>query len=156
MRKNKIVNSLTLLLYILISGSCHNSDRKKHREGQAPGFRKGEFGYDFQFLKKHDEELVVLKDGKAQLIVSPKYQAKVFTSTGQGERGLSFGWINYKAFDNKEDAHMNAYGGENRLWLGPEGGKFSLFFKPRRKMIFENWKTPPAIDTESWSVKSKD
>ena len=27
---------------------------------------------------------------------------------------------------------MNAYGGENRLWLGPEGGKYSLFFKLRQ------------------------
>ena len=50
---------------------------------------------------------------------------------------------------------MNAYGGENRFWLGPEGGKFSLYFKPDAKMEYENWKTPPAIDTESWNVISK-
>jgi hypothetical protein len=47
---------------------------------------------------------------------------------------------------------MNAYGGENRLWLGPEGGRFSLFFPPGAKMEFANWKTPAAFDTEPWTV----
>ena len=48
--------------------------------------------------------------------------------------------------------HMNAYGGENRLWLGPEGGRFSLFFPKGAKMEFANWKTPAAFDREPWRV----
>jgi hypothetical protein len=40
------------------------------------------------------------------------------------------------------------------LWLGPEGGKFSLFFKPGTAMDFKNWQTPPAIDTEPWRTVS--
>ena len=51
---------------------------------------------------------------------------------------------------------MNAYGGENRLWLGPEGGKFSLFFKPGTKMVFDNWKTPAPFDKEDWTVDAMD
>src|ERR1700688_4156598 len=112
-----------LLLYSFISASCNSPEMKKQGDKQTFPFRQGEFGYDLQFLKSHDQGIVVLKDGEAQLIVSPKYQAKVFTSTARGERGLSFGWINYKVFGNKVDAHMNAYGGENRIWLGREGGK---------------------------------
>jgi hypothetical protein len=73
----------------------------------------------------------------------PKYQAKVFTST-PGD-GSSFGWINYKAFDAEPDPHMNAYGGENRIWLGPEGGPFSLFFARGFEMSFANWKIPGRI-----------
>lgn len=116
----------------------------------------GEFAYDLQFLKKQDSSLVVLKKGEAQVVVSPRYQSKVFTSTAAGDRGISFGWINYKAFDKKPDVHMNAFGGENRIWLGPEGGKYSLFFPPGSKMVFDNWKTPAPVDTESWDVKSQD
>ena len=152
----KKIFSLFLFLYLLISFSCYQPVPDKKGDEQASVFREGDFGYDLQFLKKQDDELVVLKDGESQLIVSPKYQAKVFTSTAQGEQGMSFGWINYKAFGIKVDAHMNAYGGENRLWLGPEGGKFSLFFPPESKMIFDNWKTPAAFDTESWILKTKD
>ncbi|HEX3768240.1 MAG TPA: DUF6786 family protein, partial [Puia sp.] len=108
-----------------------------------------------QFLKKQDSSLIVLSNGNSRVLVSPKFQAKVFTSTADGEKGISFGWINYKAF-SKVDAHMNAYGGENRIWLGPEGGKFSLFFKPGTKMIFDNWKTPAPFDTENWEVNGAD
>jgi hypothetical protein len=115
-------------------------------------FQPGSFGYDLQFLQQHDSGLVLLQSGDARILVSPKYQAKVFTSTAAGDDGPSFGWIHYKAFDGPVDLHMNAYGGENRLWLGPEGGKFSLFFPPGAKMEFTNWKTPAAFDTEPWTV----
>lgn len=118
---------------------------------------KGSFGYDLNFLRKHDDELTVLRadDSTAQVLVSAKYQGKVFTSTADGPSGRSFGWINYKAFDGPPDAHMNAYGGENRLWLGPEGAQYSLFFKPGARMEFANWRTPAAFDTEAWKVVSK-
>src|SRR5690348_11491840 len=107
------------------------------------------FGDDLHFLSQHDD-VIVLKgdDPDARVIASAAYQAKVFTSTCGGDDGPSFGWINYKAFAGERDRHMNAYGGENRFWLGPEGGRYSLFFKPGEEMVFDNWRTPPAIDTE--------
>ena len=89
----------------------------------TPDYAKGSFGYDLNFIRKEDSTAVVLKTGDAEIIISPKYQAKVFTSTAEGDNGKSFGWINYKAFESPLDPHMNAYGGENRLWLGPEGNK---------------------------------
>jgi hypothetical protein len=116
---------------------------------------RGSFGYDLAFIKGHDSSALVLQTGDAKLIVSPRYQAKVFTSTASGDSGPSFGWIHYKAFEGPEDAHMNAYGGENRLWLGPEGGKFSLFFPKGAKMEFSSWKTPAAFDTEPWQLTTK-
>jgi hypothetical protein len=107
-------------------------------------------GMTLTFLKKNDSVLVLKNaDGRAQIIVSAKYQGKVFTSTADGLSGRSFGWINYKTFAADTDSHMNAYGSENRLWLGPEGGKFSLFFKPGAKMEFPYWHTPKAFDTEA-------
>ncbi len=117
----------------------------------------GTFGYDLDFLQKQDSSLTVLtnSDRSAQVIVSAKFQGKVFTSTANGDTGRSFGWVNYKAFSGPQDEHMNAYGGENRLWLGPEGAQFSLFFKPKAPMEFENWYTPAAFDTEVWNVVSK-
>jgi len=148
----KQIFSHALLCFVFMFAACnhpaeHHADLKRDSV-----FNNGSFGYDLQFLKQQDSGLVVLRNGDAHVIVSPKYQAKVFTSTATGERGVSFGWINYKAFGKPLDAHMNAYGGENRLWLGPEGGRYSLFFKPDSSMIISNWKTPPPIDVESWNV----
>lgn len=145
-------------IHILIAGavllcSCHGSDKGFHSTAIAA--KPGTFGYDLDFLRKKDN-LVLLRDsnGASEVVISPKYQGKVFTSTAEGDTGKSFGWINYKAFDAPVDPHMNAYGGEDRLWLGPEGGKFALFFKKDTKMEFANWATPAPFDHESWKVTS--
>ena len=116
---------------------------------------QGSYGYDKQFLRKHDSNIVELRSGNSSVLISPAYQAKVFTSTADGDNGKSFGWINYKVFGAPPDPHMNAYGGENRFWLGPEGGKYSLYFKKGDSMVFENWKTPAPIDTENWEVDKR-
>ena len=118
-------------------------------------YAKGTFGYDVNYLSEKDPELIVLKtdDGEAQVIVSAKYQAKVFTSTANGEEGNSLGFVNYKFFDaGVVDEHMNGFGGENRLWLGPEGGQYSIYFKAGKEQVYDNWHTPKAIDIEEWQV----
>jgi hypothetical protein len=150
--KIKAIESLVVVA--MIFGSCQMGN-KENRQKEMQKFHEGTFGYDLNFLKEKDS-VIVLKSlaGNARLIVSPKYQGKVFTSTADGLEGKSFGWINYKAFKSELDPHMNGYGGEDRLWLGPEGGKFSIFFKPGTKMEFENWHTPPAIDSENWNLNS--
>ena len=138
---------------IMLTTACKNTGQDK-TASEKEIYKPGTFGYDLQFLQGYDS-LILLRspEGSAQLIVSAKYQGKVFTSTAQGNDGFSFGWVNYKAFDGPADLHMNAYGGENRLWLGPEGGPFSLYFKPGEDMVFDNWKTPAAFDTEPWEVE---
>ncbi|TXK36484.1 hypothetical protein FVR03_17665 [Pontibacter qinzhouensis] len=148
--------TVVLLLLALSFQACQPSEKKETQQAEAAHAEAGTFGYDLDFLRSKDDSLIVLKDeqGVGQVLVSAKYQGKVFTSTADGLHGRSFGWINYEAFDAEPDPHMNAYGGENRFWLGPEGGRFSLFFKPGTDMVFSNWVTPPAIDTEPWHVVS--
>jgi alpha-L-fucosidase len=127
-----------------------------YQEIKTQKFEKGSFGYDLHFLQTKDD-VIVLKNGDAQVIVSPKYQGKVFTSTAMGLNGSSSGWINYKALSSGVLApHINAYGGEDRMWLGPEGGQYSIFFKPGTKMVFENWQTPAALDSEPWDLVAHD
>nr|MBI1228638.1 hypothetical protein [Cytophagales bacterium] len=136
-----------LLIFSFIS--CQTSTVEVTDEN---AYAKGTFGFDLQFLAAHDS-LVILKNGKSQLIISPGFQGKVFTSTAEGMEGVSFGWLNYEAIASGEIApHINAYGGEDRFWLGPEGGQYSLFFPPKSEMVFENWQTPSAIDSESWTL----
>lgn len=147
-----------LYLAALFFAGCNSSDNttstSSNNSSMKKEYAKGSFGYDLDFLQKHDS-VIILKSGSSQVLVSSKYQAKVFTSTDDGLEGHSFGWIHYSAFDGPLDAHMNAYGGENRFWLGPEGGKFSLYFPKAATMEFANWKTPAAIDSEPWDLTDK-
>ena len=69
------------------------------------------------------------------------------TSTADGDEGTSFGWVNRDLLaSQKKNEHINAYGGEDRVWLGPEGGQFGLFFKPGAKFEYADWQTPADID----------
>ncbi len=139
----------TIALVALLC-SCNNPSTKKEVEI----YEKGTYGYDLNFLSQRDD-LVILKgeDEASQIIVSPKYQGKVFTSTTEGCDGASIGWVNYDAFDVEElNEHINSYGGENRYWIGPEGGPYSIFFAPNKPQDFDHWHTPSAIDTEAWEI----
>jgi hypothetical protein len=41
---------------------------------------------------------------------------------------------------------FNNFGGEDRLWLAPEGGPYGLYFDPGAKQELANWYVPPAMD----------
>lgn len=115
-------------------------------------YEKGTYGYDLQFLQKHKKPLE-LKSGDARILISPEYQGRVMTSTSKGDTGKSYGWINHDLIASGElKQHINAVGGEERFWLGPEGGQFSIYFKPGAKFDFENWQTPACIDTDTFDV----
>ncbi len=115
------------------------------------------FGSDLDFLKKHTDVIVLSdKASGAQLAIAPLYQGRVMTSSAEGASGLSFGWINRELIaEHKFREHINALGGEDRFWLGPEGGQFSIFFAKDAAFDLEHWFTPAPIDTEPFDVVSK-
>jgi hypothetical protein len=115
---------------------------------------KQTFGRDVDFLKRHTELIVLTgKSGAAQVAVAPAWQGRVMTSTANGPRGTSFGWVNHELIGAKRiQAHINPYGGEDRFWLGPEGGQFSIFFAPGAPFDLEHWFTPRPLDTEAFQV----
>lgn len=115
-------------------------------------YQPGTFGYDLNFLNKH-QKTIVLKRGEAMIALIPGYQGRVMTSASSGMNGMSFGWINYKIIESGQKvAHFNNYGGEERLWLGPEGGQFSIFFAPGVPFTFKNWQVPAPIDTDAFDL----
>jgi len=125
------------------------------------GARAGStYGEDVAFLKQHTP-IIELVDGQARAAIAPAFQGRVMTSTATGPGGPSFGWINREliAAGIKPEAeragaekHMHAFGGEERLWFGPEGGPFALFFPPKVPQTYENWKTPAVMDTEAFAT----
>lgn len=115
----------------------------------------GTYGYDKCFFEKNGIRFFELKsiDGLARVLVAPGYQGRVMTTTAAGEDGGSFGWINYKLIESgKINPQFNPVGGEERFWLGPEGGPFSIYFKPGQKQVYENWVVPSCIDTEGFDL----
>ncbi len=117
----------------------------------------GSFGDDLTFLSRHTA-LVVLQsaDGRARVAVAPEYQGRVLTSTASGLSGPSFGWINREVIAaRKRQPHMTVFGGEDRFWLGPEGGQYAFYFPPGAAFDFEHWQVPEGIDWGAWPITSR-
>lgn len=121
------------------------------------------YGGDVDFLRKHTG-IVELKDGDSVVAIAPAFQGRVMTSTVGGSDGFSFGWLNYKLIEQgvlspeqakgKLEEHIYVFGGEERLWLGPEGGQFGIFFPKGADFDFASWKTPAPLDTEPFETIS--
>jgi hypothetical protein len=115
------------------------------------------FQSDVNFLLCHTETIVLTeRNGPARVAVCPALQGRVMTSSAAGSGGQSYGWINYDLIaSGRIQTHINVYGGEDRFWLGPEGGPFSLFFARGAVQELERWFTPAPIDTEAWIVAQR-
>lgn len=106
------------------------------------------------FLARHTR-VVELADGPARVAICPEWQGRVMTSTCGGADGPSFGFIHREFIAaGRPDERFNNYGGEERFWLAPEGGQFSLWFAPGKPQTFENWYTQPALNAGAWELVS--
>jgi hypothetical protein len=115
------------------------------------------FKDDLAFLRDHVKVIVLSdKTGNRRVAVIPEYQCRVMTSTAAGDDGLSYGWVNRELIaSGKKQQHINVYGGEDRFWIGPEGGQYSIFFKRGDPFDLDHWFTPASFDTEPYEVISK-
>jgi hypothetical protein len=139
---------IVLICFVLPISAC----QKKTSEKMGKSFKD-----DIEFLQKYTDAFVLKEpEGNGQIIVIPQYQARIMTSTLDGGEGPGFGWINYDLIQSGEiDDRFNAYGGEDRFWLGPEGGQFSLYHNSGGPFDLDNWFVPPQVDTQPFKVDSR-
>ncbi len=140
---------------LLVLGIACAPPTKKEGGGQVSN--QGSYAFDAEFLRKHTRRFVELsdKEGQAKIALSADYQGRVMTSTADGDAGISFGWINYSLIESgKSNPQFNPVGGEERLWLGPEGGQFSLYFAGGSSFEIANWRVPAIIDTVPFDIRS--
>jgi hypothetical protein len=119
----------------------------------SPLAPRATFDADLAFLRQHTKVVVLVDTSGAQVVVAPEYQGRVMTSTTGAPGAAGFGWIGRDAIaSGARQPHMNVFGGEDRFWLGPEGGQYALYFKPGDPFDVEHWQTPEPFDWGSWQV----
>jgi hypothetical protein len=126
-------------------------------EPAAPQTKMNPFQQDLAFLKQHTPIIVLSgPSSAAQVAVAPSYQGRVMTSTTSGNDGPSFGWLGRAAItSDQRQPHMNVFGGEDRFWLGPEGGQYSLYFKKGDPFDLDHWQVPEVFDFGPWEITSQ-
>lgn len=152
--REKSLKAIQLCMIAILSILIQSCERES--ENLFPSFEE-----DYQFLQQHTDVLL-LEEGDAAIAVVPSYQGRVMTSTFNRDSGPGLGWLNYELIEQgilpeEERAgtlqnHIHAFGGEERFWLGPEGGQFGIYFEPGSDFVFEDWQTPAGIDTDNYEI----
>lgn len=111
------------------------------------------FERDIEFLRRHTEIVLLEGSGGERVAVAPQWQGKTMTSAVGGPDAPGFGWIN-EAFisSGRVDPQANLHGGEDRFWIGPEGGQFAFYFDPGQPFDFAAWRCPELIDRQPFTV----
>ncbi len=159
MKPGKYLLTYPLGVLFFAFASCSNPEQAKKAEKHDSAYERGSFGYDRFFLKENNVDYIELFSisGKSKLLISPAFQGRVMTSSANGDSGKSFGWLNYKLLSSGEiNQQFNPVGGEERIWIGPEGGQFSIYFRQNDSFLFKNWKVPAFLDTEPFEILSRD
>ena len=113
------------------------------------------FEEDVAFLSAHAQLRVLTSPNGGRIAISPEYQARVMTSAvGVGKASLGF--INRQFIEaGQRGTAFDNYGGEDRFWLGPEGGQFGLYFPPSKPFSFEFWQTPHELQEGAWQERAE-
>ena len=141
----------------MMATACNSASQRQDAVG-IQDLPKGSYGYDLHFLKENEIELLelVADDSSGRVMLIPGWQGRVMTSSARGLSGKSYGWINHKLIGSGQvNNQFNPFGGEERFWLGPEGGPFSIYFQQGAEQNFENWKVPDFIDTHPFKILSQ-
>ena len=162
------------LLMVLFVGACGGSGEQETEQMKSRGITDQQlsltselsFGDDVTFMRQQADTIVLGDDvGGARIAIVPDWQGRVMTSSASGDQGVSYGWLNYKLIERgvvpeaeREglERHIYIFGGEDRFWIGPEGGQFSWYFAPDSTFDFDNWKVPGFINTQAWQVTGQD
>ena len=100
------------------------------------------FDEEVAFLRAHGASVEIVGAGTGHVAIAPDYQMRVMTSEVE-PHGRSLGFVHHAFIESgKHGTQFDNYGGEDRFWLGPEGGPWGLYFPPGSKYEFALWQTP--------------
>jgi hypothetical protein len=111
---------------------------------------------DLAFLRAHGPVEVLEAPSGGRVVVSARWQGRVLTSAVE-PHGTSLGFLHRHFIDSgKTGTPFDNYGGEDRFWLGPEGGQYGLYFAPGAPFAIGAWQTPHELQEGEWAVTASD
>ena len=163
MRQKESFTFIIMVCSLLLMLSCNSKKNSKmeYQKKLIIDNHKNEsintYANDVRFMEDYIQ-VIQLTDASnnSKVAISAALQGRIMTSSAYGDEGRSYGWINKELFKSKDTLeHINVFGGEERFWLGPEGGQYSIFFKKGTEFTLEDWYTPKLIDLEPFDVKNQ-
>lgn len=113
-------------------------------------------------LENAGNEVIVLtgRDKDRVVVVTPSLVGRVLCTGFEGVNGgtesyISEAQIKRGATPSGKGGDWAAFGGEERIWLAPEGGRFGLFFKQGNEQNFKNYLVPEPLNSARFGVTAR-
>lgn len=135
---------------LAVLAACDGPERTSADDARTRTFVT--FRDDLAFLREYGDVQLLRAPGGGVVAVSARYQGRVMTSA-VSEDGLSAGYVNRDFIEAGETAtQFDNFGGEDRFWLGPEGGQYGLYFTPGADFNMDTWQVPQEMQVGTWDV----
>lgn len=105
----------------------------------------------------HSGGVYVLEGAEgSRVLVTPSLMGRVLTSKVGGVESVGF-----VSLPDIESGHwpgepFRNFGGQDRLWVGPESSQFGLFFDQGAEINSDTWRVPDALNSGAMEVVSYD
>jgi uncharacterized protein DUF6786 len=87
-----------------------------------------------------------------QVLCAPTLVGRVMTTTYDADHGDALGWIGAEVIRHGYvDPVFTNYGGEERLWFGPEGSQFGLHFTSKDQSL-SHYKVQAGMNSQRYAV----
>jgi hypothetical protein len=152
---SRVLGLASCFCIVACGASTPKSSEAPMTPSSSSSSQRTTFADDIAFLAKHSAISILESEGGGRIAVSPAYQGRVMTSA-VAESGESLGWVHRDFIAaGKTGTVFDNYGGEDRFWLGPEGGQFGLYFAAGAPFTFDKWQTPAAFQEGAWAVTAR-
>jgi uncharacterized protein DUF6786 len=107
-----------------------------------------------ELLRDTGNDPILLKGHQTgkEVLCAPSLVGRVLSSTFEAASGESLGWIGVEAIQSgPADPVFNNFGGEDRLWFGPEGSQFGLHFSSQEQ-TFSNYRVQYGMSSQPYNI----
>ena len=96
--------------------------------------------------------VLVGKHPGRRVVCAPALVGRVMSCTFDSAAGDALGWIEQDAISGKRsDPVFNNFGGEERIWFGPEGSQFGLHFASR-ELKLSDYRVQAAMSSQPYEL----
>jgi len=100
----------------------------------------------------HAPLLLVGRRAGLQVVCAPTLVGRVMSCAFDAQRSDTLGWIGVEAIERGAvDPVFNNFGGEERIWFGPEGSQFGLHFADKEQS-FAAYRVQPAMSSLPYTL----
>jgi hypothetical protein len=147
-------------LLILVAGCMPERQAASKESNMSSGNPKSPRQV-YELLKQTGSEPILLKGSQGRtVIVAPKLVGRVMCAGFDGLEGTTNAFVNAeqlrKGFSSSGRGGWNNFGGEERIWFAPEGGKYGLFFIPGLEQNWDNYVMCKALHGLQYKVDQID